>query len=353
MLHGALSVEELWQAINGGLRTAITFHHVSMALLPNGNSPGVLRVSNPVANLRLYAAKIEAMAPVYGILTRNPNACVVRLSDELPIEAFSRTPFYKNFMKPEGWRYSASMIFREDGRMLGRLCLNRRADQGDFTDKQMVLLNALYVHFNVAVQRVCRFAKERKAEAGQAQNESDNPATLLLDERYAPVFHNRAAARICAVWRLGREQTRILKTELALPAEIREACEDLRTEWQKRNGRLAEAQCKRTVTHHGGLSATVQIFNSALTAGETRFLIHLSNEGLPKPDASVMARLSRLTATELAVANLVALGLDNQQVATELSISVNTVRAHLHNIFHKLQLDSRGKLGVLLRLAVL
>jgi DNA-binding NarL/FixJ family response regulator len=50
---------------------------------------------------------------------------------------------------------------------------------------------------------------------------------------------------------------------------------------------------------------------------------------------------------------LVAWGLENQQVASEFCISVNTVRAHVHNIFDKLQIDSRGKLAVLLRTAVL
>ena len=352
-LHGALNVEELWQAINKTLRSTLRFHHCSMALQPRENGPASLRVSNPVADLRLYAAKIEAMAPVYAILTRNPTARVLRLSDEIPIESLSLTPFYRNFMKPEGWQYCASMIFREEEKMLGRLCINRRANQSDFSDEEMILLNTLYPHFNIAAQRVCRFEKEREPQPVYAQRGNGVPATLLLDEGCVPVFHNRGAARICALWRLGPEQARLFKAEFLLPEEIRSVCEDLRAEWQQRNGCLWESQAKRTVTHPGGLSASVQIFTAHSATTKLRFLVHLSHNESCKPDASVLALLPRLTPTELAVAKLVALGLNNRQVAMELSISVNTVRAHLHNIFYKLQMNSRGKLAVLLRVAIL
>jgi DNA-binding CsgD family transcriptional regulator len=355
ILHGALDIEQFWEAVIIALRSALMFHHSSMALLPAERFPGTLRVSNPVAHLKLYAAKIEAMAPVYAILARNPNACVLRLSDEVSIESLTGTPFYKNFMKPEGWWYSASMIFREGRRMLGRLCLSRRADQGDFTDEEMTLLNALYVHFNVAAQRVCRFEKERKADTVHAQSGTECPGTLLLDERCVAVFHNRAAVSICLLWRLGPVQARVVKPEFCLPEEIRSACEDLCAEWQKRprKGRLAQTQAMRTVAHAGGLTANVQLLRMGRSyTAKTHFLVHLSQIATRGPDVSVLALMYRLTATEQAVAKLVAWGLDNQQVATELRISVNTVRSHLHNIFHKLGVNCRGKLAVLLRVAV-
>ncbi|MFZ0708424.1 MAG: helix-turn-helix transcriptional regulator [Terrimicrobiaceae bacterium] len=355
-LHEALDIDEFWQAATKALRSALPFHNMSMSLSPSKDAPGSFRVSFPVADPKLYAAKIEAMVPVYAILARHPKARVLRLSDEVSIGSLIGTPFYKNFMAPEGWRYCASMIFRADGRLLGRLCLNRRAEQGDFTDGEMTLLKDLHVQFHVAARRVCRFERERETNTILTQNGHDDPATLLLDERYAPVFHNRAAVRICTLWRLGADHARVLKPEFGLPEEIRLACQGLFTKWQRRprKGRLAETEATRTVKHAGGLSANVQLVNVVLsTRVRIHFLVHLSCNGTREPDLSVLALLHRLTATEQAVANLVAWGLDNQHVATELRISVNTVRVHLHNIFHKLEVDSRGRLAVLLRLAVL
>lgn len=156
-VHSALTVGEFWRAVTRILRSTLTFHQSSMALLPEGNSPGALRVSNPVVDTRLYAAKMEAMTPVYVISMQNQTAPAVRLSDHVPLDSLIGTPFYKNFMQPEGWQYAVSMIFREEGRMLGRLCLNRRADQGDFTDEEVALVHDTYPHFNVAAQRVRRF----------------------------------------------------------------------------------------------------------------------------------------------------------------------------------------------------
>jgi DNA-binding NarL/FixJ family response regulator len=56
---------------------------------------------------------------------------------------------------------------------------------------------------------------------------------------------------------------------------------------------------------------------------------------------------SRLTAQELAVAQLVARGLSNRQVGSELFVSVKTVQFHLTRIYSKLRVSSRAELAAL------
>jgi DNA-binding NarL/FixJ family response regulator len=56
-----------------------------------------------------------------------------------------------------------------------------------------------------------------------------------------------------------------------------------------------------------------------------------------------------LTPRELQIVRLVALRLDNQQIAEKLSISVGTVKIHLHHVYDKLNLPGRHELQLFLR----
>jgi DNA-binding CsgD family transcriptional regulator/tetratricopeptide (TPR) repeat protein len=58
---------------------------------------------------------------------------------------------------------------------------------------------------------------------------------------------------------------------------------------------------------------------------------------------------SRLTAQESAVARLVAMGMGNRQVASELFISIKTVQFHLTHIYAKLNINSRAELAAQFR----
>ena len=54
---------------------------------------------------------------------------------------------------------------------------------------------------------------------------------------------------------------------------------------------------------------------------------------------------ARLTAQERAVARLVAAGMSNRQVASELFVSVKTVQFHVTHIYAKLGIGSRAELA--------
>jgi DNA-binding NarL/FixJ family response regulator len=56
-----------------------------------------------------------------------------------------------------------------------------------------------------------------------------------------------------------------------------------------------------------------------------------------------------LTPRELEIVRLVAARFDNQEIAARLSISVGTVKIHLHHIYDKLRLDGRRDLQLFLR----
>ena len=54
-----------------------------------------------------------------------------------------------------------------------------------------------------------------------------------------------------------------------------------------------------------------------------------------------MAENNTLTSRELEILALIAEGKSNKEIAAELFISVNTVKVHVSNIFHKIEVSSR------------
>ena len=61
----------------------------------------------------------------------------------------------------------------------------------------------------------------------------------------------------------------------------------------------------------------------------------------PELDPSVVAKLRQLTPREQEILELVARGLPNKLIASELSLSEHTVKIHLHNIIAKLSVHNR------------
>jgi DNA-binding CsgD family transcriptional regulator len=56
-----------------------------------------------------------------------------------------------------------------------------------------------------------------------------------------------------------------------------------------------------------------------------------------------------VTDAELKVVNLIAQGVTNRSVATQLHLSLHTVKTHVHNAFAKLGINSRAQLAQLMR----
>jgi DNA-binding CsgD family transcriptional regulator len=74
-------------------------------------------------------------------------------------------------------------------------------------------------------------------------------------------------------------------------------------------------------------------------------------ESIPIPGAILLRGLFAFTAAESEVAQLLMQGLDRKEIADHLSVSLNTVRTHLRNLFSKTATSSQAKLVRLLLVA--
>ena len=67
----------------------------------------------------------------------------------------------------------------------------------------------------------------------------------------------------------------------------------------------------------------------------------LSLEKLLRREAGALEMVSLLTPRECGILKMIAQGLPNRQIGEKLFISEGTVKVHLHNIYEKLQVNSR------------
>ncbi|MDQ1750000.1 MAG: hypothetical protein QOE71_1056 [Pseudonocardiales bacterium] len=108
---------------------------------------------------------------------------------------------------------------------------------------------------------------------------------------------------------------------------------------------------ERTIAHYREALACYDQMGSSRDSARVRLLLrdlgvrvrHWSYEQRP------VSGWASLTSTETQVTELVALGLTNRQVGTEMFISAHTVAFHLRQVFRKLHIRSRVELA---RLAV-
>lgn len=358
-LQRALTPEDLWAASNELLRAAMPVYHTLIGLPCLGTMPMFLRTTLPVENQDDYFVRLNAVAPIGPMLAANPGAPVLRMSDNLPAHILPGLPFYEHFMKPEGWRYSAGLMFwSATGEFIGQLSLIRTEAQGDITDDEVTLLKSLHPVVNAAVERL--LAAEKRAAAHSSLEHSVDSLPLPLagvDWDLAVNYTNQAGSDALTAWRLGSQAARALKPETApaLSDDLRAMCEQLKAEWQAAvlNNTLDGMQRIRLLARAGepGFQAAVQLVEPELGRSlQPAFVIQFSvSRNDPAETGRALTELSKLTSTEREVARLAASGHDNADIVRELGVSESTVRTHLRAIFRKLGITSRGKLAPLYR----
>jgi DNA-binding CsgD family transcriptional regulator len=177
-------------------------------------------------------------------------------------------------------------------------------------------------------QRIEQLTREREAMGAVIAADAAR-ARFALDRSGAIRWMSPAAERLL-VTRDGRR--------LPLPAELHRAASAIhelvgRVEVVLEDGRPFEAELSICRTPSGEPLVAVELhFGGLSVAGH----------------ASLCARYG-LTRAEAAVANVIALGLSNAEIAARLHVSIETVRTHVQRILGKLAVASRNDAAIIVK----
>lgn len=354
-LHGTTDLKSLWDAFSRLMRALLTVREINFAVSLDRGRPSMsfsatLDHFSPEMWESSYHAsglpEVEAAAP---------GRKALRMTDWMPPELrhSAEQKFREDYLSREQLFYAAVIaIWR--GRSFAHLFgIARSFDQGDFSDEEMALLEALHPDLETALWRVLKTERQlgEISALSRSLREERRPL-LVLDWKLRPTFRNPEAMEASRHWDAGARKRPRLKTNAtkALPPRLEQACQALREEvtrdgWHNLDVIRRPLTRRHRLSDHGSPEAEIIYCKPGnAPVDEGRFIVRFGTV-LPGSTGEPSAGLDRLTVSEEAVVELVGDGRSNDEVATALGLSVHTVRAHLRSIFPKLGVQSRAQLA--------
>ena len=354
-LHAAIDIDSFWKAVQQVIEAALPTCFIGLTLQHTPILPRIVRWT------RKIPGGFFRIDPFETYFATHPQSRLVLVSDVFPDERrLKKSLFFRNYMAPVNAQHAIGLFFWNAGRLLGVLVVMRSPKQGALSQAEMKLIRQLYTQFQTALGRLRSLEREHTVRVALEQFMRRVPLpTILLRWNLRLVYRNQSASDFCSVWQRGTEQARLIKTKAALPPEILDRCRILKTRWQQSSPlNFPPSGFKDELVHHPKrrhLRATISL-KQISSAGVSRphFLIEFENlragAGLESEVANArLPHLIRLTRREQQLARLVCDGRSNQEIADESSLSLETVKKHLHSVFRKLEVSSRSRLMALMR----
>lgn len=260
-----------------------------------------------------------------------------------------RTDFYRGFLQPRGLLHLLCGVVAQRARGAHCLCAYRAEGQALFSAREKAELAALLEHLTLALENQWRWQEaDDLAHALLTLTDHDTHAVILVASDAKAIYRNPAAEHLLER-RLGLrlEDQRLLA---ASAGDQRLLGETILRMAQLDPALDAGAPSVLTLACAPPLPPVVVVVRAAgqrftRQAGVRRGLVLVTVRGghaTHDPASCAFARQYELTAAQSKVSALVFAGQPLATIAHSLSLSENTVRSHLKQIFQKT--DTHGQM---------
>lgn len=125
-----------------------------------------------------YYSKIDYINYIFDYTS----SVICRDTDIMENKARQNSEFYKGFLKPNHIEYGAGIVFAKEGKMIGEVNLFKSEELGDFTEKDIYMLNIFKSHLENIIHSL---KKNSKTLDGRKQiNEKDMEHYNLSKREY-------------------------------------------------------------------------------------------------------------------------------------------------------------------------
>lgn len=335
------------------------YRNVGNGLLKERDSLG--REYEP-AFMRRYAE----LTPALPLVMSNPGIKILTTRTGLPgsTAEIRSTAFYREIMRPQGWRYGLTLCFWGDRPAELPILVTvayRREGRHDFSERDAAIFERIHPFIDCAVNRIYdREGAEILQDGFLMTAKSAALGCAILDRNLLPIQVDGVASQLSAAWADDEASTHTEDSSLnwRMPPALAEECRELHHEWHvlvRANPDATGLRRHRRVVHPRvpGLAATITMICPSTTGlAEPTFVLELDRRvhgvALDMPDRTIPV-LRKLTMAERAVAMVLADGCSNQEIADRLGKSVHAVKFLLHKIYEKTGVPNRAALVAILR----
>jgi DNA-binding CsgD family transcriptional regulator len=284
--------EELAKAIGCGSALYLT----ASAGLPGPKARGAIMFEQSLQLVREYTDYYWTLDPlcISGWINK-PNRAT-RVSDLVPYSSFANSEFALDFLARVPCYWGLAGFVGSPGHPVGGIGLLRLRHEHDFSERDVAFVHALLPH----VSRALHFLEERNQRPRAT-------GILILDDTGTVVYTNDAAAYILKA-----------RSAETIP--------------------LPFGQEKRTFQSDQG------DYTVALETIPGPYKV-VSLEPVMHDSLGARLALMGLTPRQQEIASRVVSGVSNKRIASELALTEQTVKDHIHAIFRKLGIHHRAELA--------
>lgn len=276
----------------------------------------------------------------------------------LPDEELVRTEFYRDYLQPQDVHYWAGPILFRNDQVLGMLLVSRSRRIGRFTAEELAFQRELLPHLQRGAALYRKFREiELTRNCLLDSIESNDTGVILLDCRGRLAALNRAADELLEahdglmLHRNGKLGTCSESCSAALEKVIGHALEISLGLGRTTPGLLSVPRPS------GKRPYSVQVAPVKPRADERPGDLPYVSVFVVDPDKAIDAAREKLTAVfgltsaEATLAVQLSRGQSLATAATEMGVSMNTIRTHLKRIFSKTDTNRQAELVALLNTA--
>ena len=129
----------------------------------------------------VYDRLAASQHPLIGAALLQPTTGAIRFCDVPGGDSFTETEFYNEFYVPFGLRYQMAIMLPAPPDVIVGYALNRRPDEGEFSDRDVAVLNALAPHLAMHHRQMVDHERSRAMAAGVDRHGGWTAMTVRAD----------------------------------------------------------------------------------------------------------------------------------------------------------------------------